>query len=201
MALAAAHALAVASPGPDFAIVTKNTLNWGKRAGRMTALGIGVAILLHVFYALVGFTVLVKSTPIIYQAIKFSGALYLAYIGYSELTAQKLSSNTFASHQRTRHQPSDLKNFQNGFLTNALNVKALLFFLFLFTSIVAAHRPLNIKLIYGAWLCLSTTLWFYIVATFLGQQAVRIWYIKHHQILNRVMGLLLLSLAFYIVLT
>ena len=48
---------AAMSPGPDFAIVTKNTLLHGRRSGVMTALGIATAILIHVSYCLLGLCV------------------------------------------------------------------------------------------------------------------------------------------------
>ena len=52
--VALAHLLAVASPGPDFAIVLKQSLTHGRRTAIWTSLGIGTAILLHVMYSLLG---------------------------------------------------------------------------------------------------------------------------------------------------
>ena len=45
--------LAAMSPGPDFAIVTKNCLSMRTfRAGFLTALGVASAVLIHVTYCL-----------------------------------------------------------------------------------------------------------------------------------------------------
>ena len=44
------HLLAVASPGPDFAIVVRESVAFGRRIGLFTALGVGVGILVHVAY-------------------------------------------------------------------------------------------------------------------------------------------------------
>jgi threonine/homoserine/homoserine lactone efflux protein len=52
--VAIAHLLAVASPGPDFALVLKQSLSHGRRVAVCTSLGIGTAILLHVTYSLLG---------------------------------------------------------------------------------------------------------------------------------------------------
>ena len=40
-----AHALAVASPGPDFAMVVRQSLAFGRGAGLWTAAGIGSGII------------------------------------------------------------------------------------------------------------------------------------------------------------
>ena len=57
--VAVAHALAVASPGPDFAVVMKQSLSMGRRAGFWTSVGIGTAILMHVAYSLLGLGLLI----------------------------------------------------------------------------------------------------------------------------------------------
>ena len=54
LTIALAHAIAVASPGPDFALVLKTSLAKGHRAGAIAALGIASGISLHMFYCIVG---------------------------------------------------------------------------------------------------------------------------------------------------
>ena len=46
--VALVHLLAVVSPGPDFAVVIRNSVSAGHRAGLYTAIGVGSAIFLHV---------------------------------------------------------------------------------------------------------------------------------------------------------
>ena len=46
--VALAHLLAVASPGPDFAIVLRQSLRHGRRTAIWTSVGVGMAITLHV---------------------------------------------------------------------------------------------------------------------------------------------------------
>ena len=48
LTVALIHLLAVASPGPDFAVVVRESVTHGRRAGTWTALGVGSAIFLHV---------------------------------------------------------------------------------------------------------------------------------------------------------
>ena len=53
-AVALIHLLAVASPGPDFAIVVRESVTHGRRAGVFSAIGVGCGIFIHVAYSLLG---------------------------------------------------------------------------------------------------------------------------------------------------
>ena len=48
LTIALVHLVAVASPGPDFAVVVRNSVAYGRRIAMYTSIGIGLAILLHV---------------------------------------------------------------------------------------------------------------------------------------------------------
>jgi threonine/homoserine/homoserine lactone efflux protein len=52
--------LAVVSPGPDFAMVTRNSLMLTRRAGVLTAAGIGLGVTVHVSYTLLGVGLLIS---------------------------------------------------------------------------------------------------------------------------------------------
>ena len=79
--IAVAHMLAVASPGPDFAMVVRQSLAHGRRAAVWTSIGIGSAILVHVSYALLGIGILLRTYPLAFEVMEFVGAGYLAWIG------------------------------------------------------------------------------------------------------------------------
>lgn len=80
--------LAVISPGPDFAMVTRNSLMLSRRAGVLTALGIGLGVLVHVTYTLVGVGLLIQQSLWLFNAIKLVGAVYLIYLGVKMLRAK-----------------------------------------------------------------------------------------------------------------
>lgn len=198
LALAIAHILAVSSPGPDFAVVTKNTIQSGKKIGRITALGVGIAILLHVTYALLGFSVLVKSNETLFTVIKWLGALFLIYLGVMSLKA-KGGETISTENQEDKENKNIWKAFRQGFFTNALNVKAMLFFLFLFTSLVSEETSTATKAFYGVWLSVITFLWFYFIATIIGWQPVRNFFNKFGTLFDKVMGVLLIGLAILLI--
>ncbi|MGY0622770.1 MAG: LysE family translocator, partial [Paraglaciecola chathamensis] len=80
LTIAGVHLLAVASPGPDFAIVLKHSINYGRRIAMITSIGVGVAILLHVTYSLLGIGLLLKTNPLVYTIFSYVAAAYLVYI-------------------------------------------------------------------------------------------------------------------------
>jgi len=88
MQVAVAHALAVASPGPDFALVLRQSVAHGRRTAMWTSLGIGTAILVHVAYALLGLGLLVRGSETWFNVVKYAGAGYLAWIGFQALRAR-----------------------------------------------------------------------------------------------------------------
>ena len=80
--------LAVISPGPDFAMVTRNSLTLSRRAGVLTALGIGLGVLVHLTYTLLGVGLLIEQSLWLFNAIKLVGAAYLIYLGVTMLRAK-----------------------------------------------------------------------------------------------------------------
>ncbi|WP_166800768.1 LysE family transporter, partial [Pseudomonas aeruginosa] len=66
--------LAVISPGADFAMVSRNSLLYSRRAGLLTALGIGAGVTVHVGYSILGVGVLVRESLALFTALKLAGA-------------------------------------------------------------------------------------------------------------------------------
>lgn len=126
--------LAAMSPGPDFAVVMKNSLFGSRRLGLVTAVGVGLGILLHVTYSLVGIGLLISQSIILFSIIKYIGALYLFYLAY-QLLKQKKPEKVEESTEK-QITPSPAAAFWEGLLTNALNPKVTLFFLSIFTQVI-----------------------------------------------------------------
>lgn len=127
--------LAAMTPGPDFAIVTRNTIAFSRKTGLYTALGIATAITIHVSYCSLGLAIIIASSPLIFGAIKLLGGTYLIYLGISSLRSNapdKLIPNSNLSLPPI----SNFKAFKQGFITNLTNPKCMLFFLALFTMVV-----------------------------------------------------------------
>ena len=187
---AAAHLLAVASPGPDFAVVTRQTLAHGRAAGLRTAWGIACGIVFHVAYALFGLGWLLQKLPLLLELLRYAGAAFLLWMGFKALRSQPVvpqsGMGAAAAAQR---------DFWIGLTTNLLNPKATLFFVALCSAMVTTPTPLSLKLALAAWIVGSTGLWFSLVAITLGHTRIRTALQAQAHWIDRGMGLLLIALA------
>ncbi|MFK8329693.1 LysE family translocator [Pseudomonas sp. BJa5] len=200
LTVALIHLLAVASPGPDFAVVVRESVTHGRRAGTWTAFGVGTAIFLHVGYSLLGIGLIVSQSIMLFNALKWLAAAYLLYIGYKALRARPAAPGSENVADSTVER-TPRAAFVAGFMTNGLNPKATLFFLSLFTVVINPHTPLAIQAGYGIYLALATGLWFCLVAMLFSQQRVRAAFARMGHWFDRTMGAVLIALGVKIAFT
>jgi RhtB (resistance to homoserine/threonine) family protein len=193
--LAVAHLLALVSPGPDFAIVVRQGLHHGRRAAIVTAIGIGSGICLHVGYSLLGVGILVRSSAPAFEILKFAGAGYLAWIGIQSLRTARTPTGGLPPDPGRGREAAGRSAWFRGFMTNALNPKATLFFVAVFASIVDPRTPWLVRSGYGLWITLTTTAWFIVVATVFAREPVRRAFILHRHWIDRAMGVVFLGFA------
>lgn len=194
LTVALIHLLAVASPGPDFAVVVRESVSHGRRAGTWTALGVGSAIFLHVGYSLLGIGLIVSQSIVLFNALKWAAAAYLLYIGIKALRARP-SSKAQNLDEAATNERGARASFVAGFVTNGLNPKATLFFLSLFTVVINPHTPLVVQAGYGVYLALATALWFCMVARLFSQARVRAGFARMGHWFDRAMGAVLVALG------
>ncbi len=194
LTVALIHLLAVASPGPDFAVVVRESVTHGRRAGTWTAFGVGTAIFLHVGYSLLGIGLIVSQSIMLFNALKWAAAAYLVYIGFKALRARPAAAGA-ESVQVSTVERTPRGAFVAGFMTNGLNPKATLFFLSLFTVVINPHTPLLVQAGYGVYLALATGLWFCLVAMLFSQARVRAGFARMGHWFDRTMGAVLIALG------
>lgn len=181
--------LAVISPGPDFAMVTRNSLLLSRRAGVLTALGIGLGVLVHVAYTLLGLGLLIQQSLWLFNAIKLAGAAYLVYLGLKMLRAQPVGDGPDA----VAAPLSDAAALRTGFLTNALNPKTTVFMVSLFLQVVRPETPLAVQLGYGAFISVAHMAWFSLVALCFSAGTVRARLLAARHWIDRAFGGLLVG--------
>lgn len=200
LTIAIIHLVAVASPGPDFAIVVRHSIAYGRRIAMLTSIGVGLGILLHVAYSLVGLSVVIKTTPWLYTTISYLAAAYLIYLAIGALQSGPGGNDPRVQVTGEQKPMSDKRALWTGFLTNGLNPKATLFFLSLFTAIIDINTPFSVKLGYGIYLAVATGAWFCFLSYLLSTSRVAELIGKKGYWLDRTMGVLLLGLAAKLVL-
>ena len=191
IAVALITILATISPGPDFAMVTRNSYLHGRRAGLLAALGIAMGVQVHVLYTMFGIGVLIAHSPALFNLIKIAGALYLIVIGWKTLRNQ----STLVIDVSAGAPVPPLKLVLNGFLTNVLNPKTTLFVVSTYTQVVQAGTPLSIQFACGLFMSATHFFWFGLVALFFSQTAFRARMIHHQKLLDKLIGSVLIGLG------
>jgi len=195
LTLAVVHLLAVAAPGPDFAVTVRQCLRFGRKAGIGVALGIGAGMSVHVVYTLLGVSAILHATPWLMGLAEVLGGGYLFYLAISFI------------RQSMRAQPADpvlqesgtggaavmrfRKSFVIGFIANVLNPKASLFFLAVFTTLISPATPLAVQIFYGAWICLINAVWFVFVSVVFTRAQVRRMFLRAGRWVDLAVGSLL----------
>lgn len=193
--VAGAHLAAVASPGPDFALVLRQSVTHGRRTGYATSLGVGLGILVHVSYSLLGIGVLIRSSALWFDVVKYAGAAYLVWIAVGALRAKPRLSGDVDEAGAAPAAPSSGSAFRTGFIVNVLNPKAALFFIGLFLTAISPQTPKAMQAAYGLWMAAATAGWFCLVVTLFTRPAVREKFLRIGHWFDRAMGVLLLALA------
>ncbi len=119
---ATASLVLIALPGPDQALVLRNTAMRGRSAGLRTVLGGASGLSLHASAAAFGISALLSTSATAYAILKIVGIAYLLYLGVRMLRS--------AGHEVADDAQSQTgRPFVQGFVSNALNPKVALFFL------------------------------------------------------------------------
>lgn len=181
-------------PGPDFALVTKNSVLHSRRAGLYTSLGVGSAILVHISYCMLGLAIVISESIVLFNLIKYIGAAYLIYLGITSLlsSAKDLEINTPTTDKPVTTL-SNSKAFRQGFLCNLLNPKATLFFLALFTVIIKPETPVVWELIYAVEMFIIITAWFATLSILLSHPTVLNQLNRVEKYIAKVLGVFLIG--------
>ena len=169
ISIATIHLFAVMSPGPDFIIIVRQSISRGRRSALMVSLGIGIGILMHITLCIFGLGMIIKESDLLFKAIQIIGSLYLAYLGVISFISKDSNNN---SNYKDKLHFNALQSFKLGFLTNILNPKATLFFLSLYTMIIANNTPFQFQILFGLWMSLATGLWFAFLSLILTNKSI-----------------------------
>lgn len=187
------HLLAVMSPGPDFIMLVRNALTYSRKTGYFTAIGFGLGIGIHVLYSVFGLGLIISQSPLIYDAIKYIGAAYLAYIGIMSFRSTAGAIDIGSAEKKIDITP--LKAIRIGFLTNVLNPKATMFFLSLFTIIVGPEASTQLLLGLGLTMMINTALWFCLLSYLVTHSKILPTFEKYQNLFNKTFGVILIGIA------
>ncbi|MDP3559356.1 MAG: LysE family transporter [Legionellaceae bacterium] len=183
--------LAAISPGPDFAIVTKNALLCSRKIGIFTALGISMSMLIHSIYCILGLAIIISQSLLAFSIIKYLGAAYLIYIGIKALYSKREAAQFNIEY--SQQSITELQAFYQGLLCNLLNPKAIMFLLAFFTLVVKPGNALFMEMGYGIEIVIIHMIWFSCLAYMLTHHSVKNSLNKIQYYIVKVMGAVLVA--------
>ncbi|WP_331372468.1 LysE family translocator [Sinorhizobium chiapasense] len=193
--LMAIFSFAIVSPGADLAMVIRQSLVHGRRPAIITSFGIGTSLMFHVTYTILGLGLIISQSIYLFNVVKWCGVAYLIYIGIKALRAGQTEIVVEAEDAGSGREQSALKAFGLGFAANALNPKAVFFFLSIFSTVVSAHTPMMVKFGYGLVMASCLILWFVGVSLFMTTPRMRAAFTRASKWIDRASGVVFIGLG------
>ena len=138
------------TPGPDTALVTRNALVGGRRAGFFTVLGIGLGLLVWTVAASVGIAAILRASEPAFVAVKVVGSVYLVFLGAQALWAAIRGTRRGSSRRAAARKLAPRVAFRQGLVTNLGNPKIAIFFTSFLPQFAAGDDPTFLALLVGS---------------------------------------------------
>ncbi len=189
------------TPGNDTIFILSKSIAQGKKAGVFSVLGIATGSILHTLLAAFGLSILIQQSPLLFNAIKYAGAVYLLYLAYTMLTDKsKLNMNLRSSDYKTNY----FGIYRDGMITNILNPKVALFFIAFLPQFIAPNVKDSLLpfLLLGATFITTGTIWCLLLALFSATIFAKL---KDHKnvasYIHKICGLSLVALSIKVALS
>ena len=114
------------TPGNDTIFILSKSIGQGKKAGIVSALGIGTGSFIHTILAALGLSLIIAKSILLFNIIKYAGAAYIIYIGIKMfLDKNQLNTDISNKNEAVNYR----KIYRDAIITNVLNPKVALFFI------------------------------------------------------------------------
>ncbi|MVA76484.1 LysE family translocator [Auraticoccus sp. F435] len=116
-------------PGPDFAVVVKNTVAGGRRRGWWATVGVVSANAVQGVAAATGLGALIAASQPLFEVIRWAGIAYLAYLAVQAIRSAVRGTYPPLGDGADAGRGYALAGWRQGFLSNITNPKVLVFYL------------------------------------------------------------------------
>ncbi|MEO5897218.1 MAG: LysE family translocator [Vicinamibacterales bacterium] len=130
----------VATPGPSTAVVLRNSIAGGARAGLLTALGCNSASLCYGLLTMFGFAVALQRWPSVWTVLRLAGVAYLGWLGLRSLV-RALQRTRPAMTSDARPDRDAWHSISSGYLTNFFNPSLAAFYLIVLPQFIPRGAP------------------------------------------------------------
>ena len=156
----------VLTPGASTAVVLRNSISGGIRAGVETAAGVNGGSVVYGLISAFGLALALRNWPAAWTALRVGGGLYLLWLALRSLHAAFAPQYARAIEQIDDAPRPLLRNLKEGFLTNLLNPSIASFYLIVIPQFVPRDAPVvpSVLLLTLIHVCLALT-WHLVWAT------------------------------------
>jgi RhtB (resistance to homoserine/threonine) family protein len=191
-------AMMVVIPGADTMLLVKNTLSYGPKAGRYTVLGMATGLSFWTLIAILGLSVVIAKSVILFSTIKYLGAAYLIYLGIKSFFAKSVFSLEEIQAQANASAKSSSRHnkesFMQALLSNVLNPKTVLVYITVMPQFIDLNGNVNQQLILlASILTLLAVLWFLTLVNVIDYAKKWLNNPKFQKVFQKSTGLLLLG--------
>lgn len=172
------HLCALITPGPDFFLVSQTAISRSRRDSLMVVAGITLGVMIWAMLALLGLNILFEQVYWLKRILFVAGGIYLCWLGYQMLRSAFDQNDAKSTMLIPTLPQSAWRFFLQGFLTNLLNPKAVIYFGSVFSLFL--NNPLLSEL-HGLLLVIvsiETFLWFLIVSIIFSLPQFKRAYVK-----------------------
>ncbi|WP_417481264.1 LysE family translocator [Maricaulis sp.] len=180
------------TPGPNMAWLAVLSVSEGRRAGFAAVAGVALGLTVIAAAAALGLGAVIDRYDWLYQGLRWAGVGFLLYLG---LEGWRQAN----ARQETPEHQSKARYFTRGFLINALNPKAALFYVAVFPQFIDPARPVAIQAALLAVISVSIATAIHIAIVLLAGSARRFLNDPaRHRIFQRALSLLLVGVAIWL---
>jgi threonine/homoserine/homoserine lactone efflux protein len=142
-------AILVLIPGPDFAVVTRNTLAAGRWRGAWASVGVATSNAVQGSAAAAGLGAVIVRIQPLFQAVKWAGVAYLVWLGVQAVRSAIAGRYPPLAGNGAPQPGAALTGWRQGFLSNITNPKVLVFYLAVLPQFVPAHAAIWVLLAFA----------------------------------------------------
>ncbi len=205
--------LAILSPGPNFALVSRVSVSHSRGAGVAVSFGVAVSATIYAVLTLIGLAQILGEYAWLTIVIQLLGGVYLIYLGISSwLSAKKLQKKIAQDRECLNEAPENeasendgrililpgmpiSRAFFSGLIVGLSNPKEITFFVSIFALLVPIDAPIWMKVLLVSSGFLIEVVWYALVAMLFSTARSRKIYQRFGVWIERVFGVLLTTLG------
>jgi threonine/homoserine/homoserine lactone efflux protein len=185
----------VATPGASTAVVLRNSVAAGTRAGVATAIGTNTASICYGILTAFGVSAVLQRWPMVWLGLRVGGAAYLAWLGLRSLVRARMYRAPGPSQEAPEIRPV-AHSLREGFVTNALNPSLATFYLLIVPQFIPRDAPFATSALILTAIHVSLAItWHLTWATAGGTMSATLSRTGPRRVLEGITGVALLALA------